>query len=127
METNKKYGILFPLRIQGGSTTMVKGVEWVNSRLSILLSWPYYTRFYKPTFGSLYMDLIEEPNDKITLDLFRRFTVDTISIWEPTLTLQKLEIVQEDYKLKAVISYTYPGVEPTTTVINLIENINLWT
>lgn len=88
---NDSKGLVFPLVLDGGKPEIGTGISLIKSSILIILSW-FYDREFTQEFRSRLDEVTEEPNDDITLDLVRHFTVESISTWEKRIELLEVEV-----------------------------------
>jgi len=102
-------GLIFPLQLDSkGVPKVASGFELIRSDLSILLSWPSFSRFFLSEYGSRVEELIEEPNGTVLKQVVRRFIIDAITEWEKRITLTSVSIKIDPLVGKSItISLSY--------------------
>lgn len=103
-------GIVFPIKLVGGTPPLATGEELINSSLRSIISWPILTRLMNASFGSLVDNLIEEPNDSFLKSLIEEILFDAIVKHEKRITLRNLKVTNSvDSKLTISINYIIKG------------------
>lgn len=108
MSSNKLgKGIIFPVELTNGAPVIRDDSTLITSSIKLILGWPYRDRFFLANYGSRLEELLEEPNDDITLNLIQFFIFDSIRRWEPRVKLKNTDVVERDQeKLQILIEYT---------------------
>lgn len=68
------------------------GVEQLKSDLLILLLTNPGERVMMPDYGTPLRQLLFEPNDSIVQDQAREMIISAITVWEPRITVDQIEI-----------------------------------
>jgi len=86
----------------------------------LLLTKPY-ERLFNPTMGSQVDNLLFEPITPITANLLRQEIINTITNWEPRVTIATIDVVPyPDQNGFSVSLFLYIGNKTEPTGINLI-------
>lgn len=68
------------------------GINQIKSDLLVLLLTNPGERVMLPSFGTPLNLLLFEPNDTIIVEQARQMIIDSISTWEPRVTIDQLEV-----------------------------------
>src|SRR5687767_11704703 len=86
-------GILFPMRVdQSGSIALGHGADDIAASIRMAVTTAPGERVMRPQFGCRIWDLLFEPINANTLGLMAEAVRDTVSQWEPRVTLEDLEV-----------------------------------
>jgi phage baseplate assembly protein W len=102
-------GITFPIELsENGRPIIVKDINLIKKSIIHILSWPYRTRFFNAGFGSRIEELIEEPDDNVSISLLRHFILESIVQWEKRIELypEGIKIISSDHE-KINVSITF--------------------
>ncbi len=94
-ETNQ-HGLYFPIVLDGGAPVKPSLEDSLDSSLRIILSWPYFNRYFTERFGSVLYQLISSPNSSRLYLLVRRYVVYAIEKWETRIIIQSVELITND-------------------------------
>lgn len=106
MTQNQTKGLIFPIILTAGSSTLTEGLDLIKASLKIILSWPLTTRNFNGEFGSRLYEAIEEQNDMVLSTLIRRFIIDSISNWEKRIELVSIKAISPSSE-RVEINLTY--------------------
>jgi phage baseplate assembly protein W len=86
-------GILFPLRVdQSGSIALGHGADDIDASIRMAVGTAPGERVMRPQFGCRIWDLLFEPINANTLGLMAEAVRDTVSQWEPRVTLEDVSV-----------------------------------
>jgi uncharacterized protein len=89
-------GILFPLRVdQSGGIALGSGTDDIDASIRMAIITAPGERVMRPQFGCRIWDLLFEPINANTLGLMAEAVRDTVSQWEPRVTLEDV-VVEPD-------------------------------
>jgi uncharacterized protein len=89
-------GILFPLRVdQSGGIALGSGTDDIDASIRMAIVTAPGERVMRPQFGCRIWDLLFEPINANTLGLMAEAVRDTVSQWEPRVTLEDV-VVEPD-------------------------------
>lgn len=101
-------GLVFPIKLDNeGRPATATGFPLLESDLRILLSWPAFERYMLAEYGSRAFELLEQPNDAVTQQVMRRFTIDTITQWEKRVKLVTVTTLANDLGTLIAMGITY--------------------
>ncbi len=89
-------GILFPLRVdQSGGIALGSGTDDIDASIRMAIITAPGERVMRPQFGCRIWDLLFEPINANTLGLMAEAVRETVSQWEPRVTLEDV-VVEPD-------------------------------
>jgi len=92
----KFLGVPYPITYNPrGLLRTQKGADQVKSDLLILLLTNPGERVMMPDFGTPLNSLIFNPNDTTLAGQAREMIINSISIWEPRITVENIEVVTQ--------------------------------
>lgn len=112
-------GLIFPIQLNSSGRAEVKGgKELLESSLRNILAFVLGTRFFLGEFGTKLEILLQEPNDLITQNLLKDFTVGVIAKWEKRLEVVNIDLEsRSDVELHIRITYRIVGTKLEDTFI----------
>ena len=112
-------GIAFPIELTNGAATIKTGYPLIRASLESILNWcgGNYKRFYLGEYNSRLIELLEEPNDDITLDLAETFIRDAIDKWEPRVSVISISASRSGTQLQITIIAQIRNTPGTVTFI----------
>lgn len=89
-------GISFPFRVdQSGSIATTSGVGDIDSSIRMVLMTAPGERLMRPEFGCAIWQLLFEPINANTLGRMSEAVRESVSRWEPRVTLEDVRVVPE--------------------------------
>lgn len=89
-------GIPYPIRKHPlGYLHSQGGVNQIKSDLLVLLQTNPGERVYLPTYGTPLRRLMFEPNDASLQETARQMIIQSISMWEPRVSIQQIEVLNK--------------------------------
>jgi phage baseplate assembly protein W len=86
-------GVTFPIILNDmGRPNIETGLPLLESSLKMLIFWPKFTRFFLEKFGSRLEDVLEEPNDDLTVSLLQLFLKEAIQDYEKRIIISNVNI-----------------------------------
>lgn len=111
-------GITLPLRLENGSVPLDTGFVLIRASIITIITWDYGTRFFLAEFGSKLNQLLEDPNDKVTMSTVNVFIADAINQWEPRVEYISSAIYRtKDYNLYVKLTYRIIATQQEDTFI----------
>lgn len=100
-------GLIFPIIINSsGRPDIMGGKKLLESSFNNILSWAIGTRFFLGEYGTNLERLLQEPNDLISQNLVKHYTVDVIKLWEKRVDVLDVKLINKgDYILDIEIVY----------------------
>lgn len=83
-----------PRTIVNGRTIRVTGPDLIEQSIRRILGEQYGTRFFNPSFGSRFDEMLFEQNNLVIVDLLRMFVFDSIRKWERRVQVLDVDIQQ---------------------------------
>jgi phage baseplate assembly protein W len=121
MATPETSGLKFPIELSPmGSVELSTGAELIESAIRTILTWPKFTRWYLSAFGTRFMDLLEEPNDRITQGLAEIFILEAFNSLEDRVTLLEVATLQQDDKLLVAVTVQ---IKTTLELLYIEQNL----
>lgn len=121
MVTNKFIGsgILFPLEINSsGRPDYVNDSRLIVCSINQILNTPANTRFFNENFGCRINELLDEPNDGVSNTLLRAFIVECLTLYEPRIILNSVEITNYDlFKVNIKLTYTITNTKQEESMV----------
>jgi phage baseplate assembly protein W len=114
-------GVSFPLRVdQSGSIAMSSGTADIDSSIRMILTTAPGERVMRPQFGCRIWELLFEPINANTIGLMGEAVRESISRWEPRVTLDDVTIEPEPGSVGAVLINLDYRVRTTNDRRNLV-------
>ena len=112
-------GLIFPIKLDSSGKGVISGgKELLESSMRNILAFVIGTRFFLGEFGTKLELLLQEPNDLITQNLLRDYTVGVIAKWEKRLEVTNVELESKsDVELHIRITYRIIGTKLEYTFI----------
>jgi uncharacterized protein len=111
-------GLIFPLNIDSeGGVRPETGVSLIESSLRNIFSTPNNSRYFLGEFNCRLHELLDEPNDTITLNLLVTFIEEAISNWEPRITLINTKLSQGPTSITVELEYQVKSEQDTETFV----------
>ena len=111
-------GLIFPLNIDSeGGVRPETGVSLIESSLRNIFSTPNNSRYFLGEFNCRLHELLDEPNDTITLNLLVTFIEEAISNWEPRITLINTKLFQSPTSITVELEYQVKSEQETETFV----------
>jgi phage baseplate assembly protein W len=87
-----------------GNLSPKKTPDLIKSSIYEILTTRIGTRLMRPSFGSIFLELLFEPNDNVLLSKIRTFIPAAIKRWEPRIDKVSISAVSSGKDLKITIS-----------------------
>jgi len=124
----QSYNIKFPLRDDAATNRYYQMTQITKdafgSNLLLLLLTQKGERYYEPDYGTNLLKYIFEPNDDITISVVEKEIKETVALYIPSLTINKISFQQfKDEETGAIIPENQLNVkiEFTYSEDNLME------
>lgn len=83
----------FPIEInEFGTPNLVTGRDAVRQSIVNILSTPYGSRYFQPSYGSQVSELIFQPNDEILKSLLINYISSALAQWEKRIKVQMVTV-----------------------------------
>lgn len=105
MQTLNIKGIQFPILLIDGTPVIDTDVSLLRNDLLNLLNHMIGQRFFAGQYGVRFWNMIEQPNDPVTLVLVREFTIEAINRYEPRIKLLEVNSTVSNEKLFVELKY----------------------
>lgn len=100
-------GVVFPLQLSStGTVEITSDIELIRSSIRAVVTWPKFTHHTIYTFGNQSNILLEEPNDFVTGEMIRAYTIDALSLWEKRISLNAVSAIYEGSTINIGLKYT---------------------
>jgi len=114
-------GILFPLRVdQSGGIALGSGTDDIDASIRMAIVTAPGERVMRPQFGCRIWDLLFEPINANTLGLMAEAVRDTVSQWEPRVTLEDVVVEPDPASPARVLIDLHYRVRTTNDRRNLV-------
>ncbi len=111
-------GIVFPIELENGSAVVKSGFELIRSSVSILLTWPKFSRWMLYEYGDRANELLENPLDLITTEIMRTYVINSITEWEKRISLISAEFsVTNGTKATLTLKYEIVSTKEIDTFV----------
>lgn len=111
-------GLVFPLNIDSdGGVRPETGESLIESSLNNIFATPNNSAYFLGEFNSRINELLEEPNDEVTLNILDRFIQDSIDRWEPRIKLSNITRYQTDTQITVELTYFIRGSQVENTYV----------
>ena len=111
-------GLIFPLVIDNeGGVRPETGVSLIESSLRNIFSSPNNSRYFLGEFNCRIHELLDEPNDSITLNLLLTFIAEAITTWEPRIELTGTRLSKGDTSIIVELEYQIKSTLDTETFV----------
>jgi len=90
-------------------------IKSINQNISIILTTPKGSDPHRPLFGSNIWQFIDKPLTAITKGRLKKEIVDAISLWEPRVEVEEINLKKEYTNIKITFKYRIKDTEEINT------------
>ena len=111
-------GWRFPLQANpSGGIARARNEQKIKESITLILSTAKGERMMRPTFGCDLQKLVFEPNNTVTANLTTHYVEEALTLLEPRIQVDKVEVTNENEHLLINVAYT---IRATNSPQNLV-------